>query len=160
MIDWNENVRFQKLWRKGCVNLPNKWVNFIFIFKFCKETFSFQEKFTQLEIFLHDRQSRRSRQNSSLLAFWDWYGQKFQNVEKNVRNWRSTSQTDWKIEQLRKEIFWSSNSLTTFLFWVGQVFQSVWLVGRQLRTRCEIFAHMLGWSYTASYRVLKKVLNT
>ena len=52
-----KNVKFQYLWRKGCVNSPKKWVNFIFIRKFCKETRCFQEKFTQLEIFLHDRRS-------------------------------------------------------------------------------------------------------
>ena len=34
----------------------------------------------------------------------------------------------------------SSNSLTTFLFRVVDFFQSVWLVVRQLRTRCEFFA--------------------
>ena len=51
-----------------CVNLPNKWVNFIFLRKFCKETRCFLEKFTQLEIFLHDRRSWRSRQISSLFG--------------------------------------------------------------------------------------------
>ena len=37
MSDWNENVKFQLPWRKGCVNLLNKWVNFIFIRKFCRK---------------------------------------------------------------------------------------------------------------------------
>ena len=69
------------------------------------------------------------------------FGQKFQNVEKNVCNWRPTSQTDWKIESLWKEKLLSSNSSATFLFREIQFFQSVWLVGRQLRTRWEIFVH-------------------
>ena len=43
-----------------CVNLPNKWVNFILYCKLCKE------KFTHIETFLHDRRSRWSRQISSL----------------------------------------------------------------------------------------------
>ena len=47
MFDLNENVKFQLLWR-GCVNLLNKWVNFIFLRKFCKKTQCFQEKFTQM----------------------------------------------------------------------------------------------------------------
>ena len=38
-----KNVKFQYLWRKGCVNSPNKWVNFIFIHKFCKKTHCFLE---------------------------------------------------------------------------------------------------------------------
>ena len=59
-------------------------------------------------------------------------------MRKNVRNWRPTSQTDWKIEQPWKEKLLSSNSWTNFLFRVVQFFQSVWLVGCQLRTRCEI----------------------
>ena len=69
-------------------------------------------------------------------------GQNFQNVEKKFRDWRPTSQTDWKIEQLWKVKLLSWNSLTTFLFGMVQFFQSVWLVGRQLRTHCEIFAQM------------------
>ena len=56
-------LNFSSWNRKGCANLPNKWVNFIFICKFCKKTRCFHEKITQLEIFLHDR---RSRQISSL----------------------------------------------------------------------------------------------
>ena len=51
-----------------CVNLPNIWVNYIFLRKFCKETHCFLEKITQLETILHDRRSRRSRLISSLLA--------------------------------------------------------------------------------------------
>ena len=61
---------------------------------------------------------------------------------KNVRSWRPNSQTNWKIEQLWKEKLFSSNRITTFLFRVVQFFQSVWLVGRQLWTRGEIFAHI------------------
>ena len=44
------------------------------------------------------------------------FGQKCQNVERNVRNWRPTTKTDWKIEQLCKEKLLSSNNFTTFLF--------------------------------------------
>ena len=59
-------LNFNSWNRKGCANLPNKWVNFIFICKFCKKMRCFHEKFTQFELFLHDRRSRRSRQISSL----------------------------------------------------------------------------------------------
>ena len=34
-----------------CVNLPNIWVNFIFLRKFCKEIHYFLEKFRQSEFF-------------------------------------------------------------------------------------------------------------
>ena len=37
--------------KKLCVNFPNKWVNFIFVHKFCKETRCFLKKFTELEKF-------------------------------------------------------------------------------------------------------------
>ena len=49
-----------------CENLPNKWTNFIFLHKFCRGMHCFLEKFTQLEKFLHDGRSWRSRQISSL----------------------------------------------------------------------------------------------
>ena len=53
-----------------CVILPNKWVNFIFLHKFCKETRCFLEKFTQQEIFLHNHRSWWSWQISSLGYPW------------------------------------------------------------------------------------------
>ena len=40
-------------------NLPIKWVNFIFLCKFRKETHCFLERFTQLETILHDHWSRQ-----------------------------------------------------------------------------------------------------
>ena len=43
--DWNGYVEFQKV----CVNLPNIWVNFIFLCKLCTETRCFLENITQLE---------------------------------------------------------------------------------------------------------------
>ena len=52
---------------KVCVNLPNIWVNLIFLRKFCKETCCFLEKITQQETILHDRRSRRSRKIPSLI---------------------------------------------------------------------------------------------
>ena len=56
---------FNSFGEQVSVSLPNKWVNFKFIHKFCKETCCFMEKFTQLENFLQDRWSR---QISSLSA--------------------------------------------------------------------------------------------
>ena len=50
---------------KACVILPNKWVKFIFLHKFCNET-RFLEKFTEVKNNLHDRRSQRSWQISSL----------------------------------------------------------------------------------------------
>ena len=67
-----------------CVN-SNKWVNFIFIRKYCKETRSFQEKLTQLEIFLHDRLSWRSWQISSLCAsVHTWQAESNKNTQCNA----------------------------------------------------------------------------
>ena len=77
---------------------------------------------------LHSNGARRSssQRNDIVKPPQMWNGQKFQNVEKCVRNWPTTSQTDWKIEQLWKEKLLSSNSVTTFLCRVVQFVQSVW----------------------------------
>ena len=50
---------FNSFGKQVCVNLPTKWVNFIFVQKICKEMCCFMEKFTQLENFLHDFGSRQ-----------------------------------------------------------------------------------------------------
>ena len=87
---------------------------------------------------------------------WFWSqlcsGQKFQKVEKNVRNWRPSGQADWKVERLWKEKLLSSNRLTTFLFRVVQFFN---LLGRQFRTRVEIFSLMQALCYEILLHWLK-----
>ena len=53
------NWEFNSFGEQLCVNLPNKWVNIIFVHTFCKDMCCFMEKFTQLENFLHDFWSRQ-----------------------------------------------------------------------------------------------------
>ena len=60
-------------------------------------------------------------------------------ISQCVRNWQPTSQTDWKNWTTLKRRVVKLFELTNFSFQSCSIFQSVWLVGCQLRTHFSPF---------------------
>ena len=66
-LNWNFKMSMVLEAGKVCVKLPNKWVIFIFLRKFCEETHCFLEKTYTTGKIAHDCRARRSWQILSLL---------------------------------------------------------------------------------------------